>query len=109
MEQPPCIYVRKHQTLHRVDYGTIRYINAEGNYCYLILEDRRKYAVKISLRQLVTQLPQEQFVRIHKSYVINMDFVTKFDFKERQAHLDGESIPIGRTYVQDIMTRILVV
>ncbi|MEM1216409.1 MAG: LytTR family DNA-binding domain-containing protein [Bacteroidota bacterium] len=109
MEQPPCIYVRKHQTLHRVNYSNISYINAEGNYCYLILDDQRKHAVKISLRQLVAQLPPEQFIRIHKSYVINLDFVTKFDFKARQAYLGTECIPIGRTYVQNIMDRILVV
>jgi DNA-binding LytR/AlgR family response regulator len=108
-QHPGFIFVRKQQTLHRVNLSEIRYVNAEGNYCYLMVADDKKFAIKISLRQLQKELPEDQFVRIHKSYLVNVSLITHLKMKERQAYLNEEVIPIGRTYMSDLTERLQIV
>lgn len=101
-------FVRKQQTLQRVNCYDLRYIHADGNYCFLISEHKKKYAVKISLRQLLYRLPAS-FIRIHKSYVVNLDYLEKLDLKERHAYIDGQALPIGRTYLSELTQQLSIV
>jgi len=103
------VFVRKQQTLHRVNLSDIRYVNAEGNYCYLMVTGDKKFAIKISLRQLLKQLPETRFTRVHKSYVVNIGFITHVKMKERQVFLGEEIIPIGRTYIGDLTDRLQII
>lgn len=102
------LFVRKQHTLHRVLFNQICYIQAEGNYCYLRLIDGKKYASKISLRQLLLKLPEETFVRIHKSYVVNLDYLEKIDTKERQVYLADETLPVGRTFISGLTEHMII-
>ncbi|PSR13754.1 MAG: hypothetical protein DA408_02650 [Bacteroidetes bacterium] len=101
-------FVRKNHTLHRVNLSDILYINAEGNYCYLIVSNGRKHALKISLRQLLLKLPEDVFIRIHKSYIVNINYLLKLDMKERNAYIQEEVLPIGRTYSNGLTDRLTV-
>lgn len=102
------LFVRKHHMLHRVHFKHISYIQAEGNYCYLKLLDGKKYASKISLRQLLAKLPEASFVRIHKSFVVNLQSLDKIDTKERLVYIADESLPIGRTFISGLTERMLI-
>ncbi len=103
-------FVRKQHTLHRVNCSDLQYVHADGNYCYLVTHDQKKFAVKISLRQLLTRLPEEGFARIHKSYVVNLDYLGKLDLKERKAYMGADlALPIGRTFMSDLTHRLSIV
>ena len=106
--QDSFLFVRKQHTLHRIQFKDICYIQAEGNYCYLRVLDGKKYASKISLRQLLTRLPEALFIRIHKSYVVNVHFLDKIDTKERQVFIGEEVLPIGRTFISGFTDRMLI-
>lgn len=102
------LFVRKQHTLHRVKFTNICYIQAEGNYCYIKLLDGKKYASKISLRQLLAKLPESLFIRIHKSFVLNLTYLEKIDTKERQVYVSDEVLPIGRTFIAGLTERMLI-
>jgi DNA-binding LytR/AlgR family response regulator len=54
-----------------------------------------------TLTQLDALLPPETFVRIHDSYIVNLDAVEELSFLGNHTYsvrmLDGESLPVGRT------------
>ena len=103
-------FIRKQQTLHRVNCVDLQFVHADGNYCYLVTSQQKKFAVKISLRQLIGRLPEDGFARIHKSYVVNLDYLKKLDLKERKAYLgNGVVLPIGRTFLSDLTHRLRIV
>ncbi|WP_367391086.1 LytR/AlgR family response regulator transcription factor [Lewinella sp. LCG006] len=103
------IFIRKQNILHRIHYDEIRYIQAEGNYCYFITSKGGKYTSKISLKQLVLSLPDDQFVRIHKSYVLNFYHLLKIDTKERLAYVGEAALPVGRTFLNQLTDRVLII
>lgn len=105
---PTYLFIRKQHTLHRVEFKHICYIQAEGNYCYIKLLDGKKFASKISLRQLLTKLPDSHFARIHKSFVVNLTYLEKIDTKERQVTVAEETLPIGRTFISGLTERMLI-
>ena len=53
------------------------------------------------LARLVKALPAEKFMRIHRSYIINIDALSKIESFEKNSYratlLDGNIVPISRT------------
>ncbi|MEZ5039357.1 MAG: LytTR family DNA-binding domain-containing protein [Saprospiraceae bacterium] len=90
-------FIRTQNVLERVAIKDIRYIHADGNYCYLFTS-RKKYAIKLSLTRLMEKLPHDEFLRIHKSYIVQMNDILKVDLGGNLLVLQEASIPIGRAY-----------
>ena len=54
------------------------------------------------MKAFESELPKEQFLRIHKSYIINLDKVERFNSK--YVEIDGEKIPLSRNKKEEIIT-----
>jgi DNA-binding LytR/AlgR family response regulator len=80
----------------------IVYIQADGNYAMIHIKSNKTIARKISLNKLIPQLGQN-FIRVHKSFIINKDFIDEVDFISRKIKVRLISIPIGRTYLPKLI------
>lgn len=60
-----------------VDCASIDWLKADGNYTTIYLNDNSKLVSRVSLKDLEERLPEGQFVRIHKSYILNRQIITK--------------------------------
>lgn len=76
-----------------VPYEEILYIESEGNYITIVTEDR-KYTLRQSLSWCLQSLPDSQFKRIHRSYIINIDKVEKSN--ARSVSIRNKVIPVSR-------------
>ncbi|MEM9102222.1 MAG: LytTR family DNA-binding domain-containing protein, partial [Pseudomonadota bacterium] len=74
----------------------IRFFEAFGNYVKL-WESQKKTLINSTLKQLLVDLPKNQFTQIHKSYVVNNSKVKAFD-KQKVILIDGHQIKIGSTF-----------
>ena len=54
------------------------------------------------MKAFENELPKDHFLRIHKSYIINLDKVERFNSK--QVEIDGEKIPLSRNKKEEIIT-----
>ncbi|WP_299213347.1 LytTR family DNA-binding domain-containing protein [uncultured Aquimarina sp.] len=79
----------------RVNYNEILYIEGLSNYVKIHLPDK-DLVVYHKLADLETLLPCDQFVRIHKSYIVALDKITAYgsDYIE----IIDEQLSIGNTY-----------
>ena len=91
--------------LRRIHLSDVRFIEVEGKYSAIHVGER-KYNVKASLKDLLLKLPVEDFVRVSRNYVINIDRVTHIDTFQFVIKIDNDEIPISRTYKDDLMKRI---
>jgi two-component system LytT family response regulator len=62
-----------------VKVSQVQCLLAEGNYTFMCTADGKKDLVTRSLREWETVLPKRQFVRIHRSTLINVDHVEKIE------------------------------
>ena len=91
--------------LRRIHLNDVRFIEVEGKYSAIHVGER-KYNVKASLKDLLLKLPQEDFVRVSRNFVINIDRVTHIDTFQFVIKMDQDEIPISRTYKDELMKRI---
>jgi two-component system LytT family response regulator len=71
--------VKERGTDRRIRIEDILWINAYGNYVELHLSDQR-HLLRVTLQQLEEKLNPYQFIRIHRSIVVNKNYVTKVKY-----------------------------
>ncbi|MBD2703098.1 LytTR family transcriptional regulator [Spirosoma sp. BT702] len=87
-----------------ISVDDILYLQGEGNYTFLYTRDRKRYLVSKTLKEFEKLLDATLFLRIHKSYIVNLGYVQqRICPKSRQVHLaNGREIDISRRRVKDI-------
>ncbi|MEM6317559.1 MAG: LytTR family DNA-binding domain-containing protein [Bacteroidota bacterium] len=73
------------------------WIYAEGNYCTIVLEDAKEFAIKASLNRLKTQLDEEIFTQTHRNYLVNLNKIEYYDTKGL-VKIGKEELPVSRGY-----------
>lgn len=92
------IFVLKNKNnLIKVRISDIIFMKSEKNNTYIFTENTKKLSVG-NLKNWETRISNTSLIRIHKSYIVNMDYVIKraFDYVIMEGY--NEEIPIGRVY-----------
>ncbi len=85
----------------RVKPGEIRYVESMSEYVKIHIDGTdRPLLVLLSLKSLLEQLPAGAFMRIHRSYIIALDRLSKASKSEVTLD-DGTVLPIGEMYRQE--------
>ncbi len=99
VERPQRFLVRKLGRDFLVATADIEYAQAAGNYMNLHVRGH-EYPLRSTMAALEAQLDPARFVRIHRSYVLNLGFLVSIeplDSGEARAHLkDGSTLPCSR-------------
>lgn len=88
----------------QLNISDIEWVQAERDYMRLYLPGR-SYLVHQSMRSLESQLPDNLFVRVHRSTIVRRDFIAEVRRKGRKRFvtlLDGGQLPIGPRYADRI-------
>jgi DNA-binding LytR/AlgR family response regulator len=97
------LFIKKGNLLQRIAYDDIRYIEVDGKYSKVICHTE-KFVIQQSLKDLQAQLPQLQFCRVHRNYVVNVKEVTKINtFNNEIFFRDGESLFFSRRYIDEFL------
>ncbi|MBB4077596.1 DNA-binding LytR/AlgR family response regulator [Lewinella aquimaris] len=89
---------------HVVDTASIKYLEAEHVYLRLHLSDRPALVLRASLSELLSQLPETEFVQTHRSYVVNLKSVTRYT--KDSLHIGSDVIPISRGRRQEVLAKL---
>lgn len=65
--------------------------------------DQSDFESKLSLNMISSLLPKEEFIRIHNSYIIRLDKVTKIGSGLSHVKLGNKLIPVGEAYTQKLI------
>lgn len=82
----------------KVNYEDILYIEGLKNYVSVYTENQRIITYQ-ALHELVAELPQPPFYRVHKSYIISLNRIRLID--GNTVFINDQSIPIGETYKEE--------
>lgn len=94
------VFVKSERKYVKIFFKDIRYI--EGLKDYVIIHtDGRKIMTAMNVKTIDNQLPNEIFVRINKSYIVNVNAINEID--NDFVIIDKSEIPIGRTYKDDFI------
>ncbi|WP_075344517.1 LytR/AlgR family response regulator transcription factor [Tenacibaculum agarivorans] len=99
---PTSIFVKSDKKIVKINFDSINYIEAYGNYVKIFSESM--ILTQQTLSDFLEKLP-ENFIRIHKSYAINLD-----ELKSIEGNLvmisENEKLPIGKSYKKLLIDKI---
>jgi two-component system, LytTR family, response regulator len=102
-QAPPCerLLVPEGERLHLIDAGTVEWLEADDNYVHVHTATRR-YMLRRTLQDLLAQLGETRFVRIHRSTAVNIAAIGSLTplFKgDHDLHLrNGKVLRLSRRY-----------
>ncbi len=89
------IYLKVEKSLQKVFIKDIIFIESLKNYIKVKTTEKEIITHK-SITSMQETLPKEKFLRVHRSYIVNLDFIDSFS--PSKLSLKGIEIPIGRKY-----------
>ncbi|NRD18885.1 response regulator transcription factor [Winogradskyella eckloniae] len=90
-----------------LDVDDIVYIESDGNYSTLFLQNQKKIVVTKKLKEVDAILPEHYFFRIHNSYIINLNKIKAFIKNEGYVIMDSDQkIPVARQRKSDFLEKL---
>ena len=97
------IFIRESGWLKKILTKDIEWIKAEGSYTHIYVKGKQ-YTLRNTVKEVVQKLPEKQFARIHKSYIVNMKKVDALS--STAVKIDETEIPVGRNFYQALLKNI---
>jgi len=91
--------------IKRTDLNTIVYCKAEGNYTRIYTKNRN-FVISQVLKTVESALPKDLFLRIHKSYLINLNYVTGIKQENIVVLEPNIELPIARRRKSKILVEL---
>jgi DNA-binding LytR/AlgR family response regulator len=92
-DEEDFIFVKSNLKKRKVFLNELRYIEALGDYVKMVTE-HDALVVLSTMKAFEALLPSDRFLRIHKSYIVNLDKVERYNSKVIE--LDKEQLPLSR-------------
>ncbi len=89
--------------------NAILYCEADSNYCKIVCLDGKKIVLSKTLKYIEELLPASLFQRIHKSYLVNLNYVIRFNkTNELVVELtNGETLPVSVRKKEEFINAII--
>jgi len=99
----PFFFIKSNQKIEKISIDDILYIEALSNHV-IIYTKQKKYVAYMSFKGIESRLPQNQFLKIHKSYIVSINAINAIDNDE--VILENKTLPISKTYKSLLSERI---
>jgi Response regulator of the LytR/AlgR family len=97
------LFVKSEYKLIRILLSEIKYIESANEYIQIHLVNDQPVTTLIRLKAMEEQLPKDKFMRVHRSFIVNLDKVKVID-RNRIVFDQKVYIPIGEQYKESFQT-----
>jgi DNA-binding LytR/AlgR family response regulator len=97
------IFIKNKKRLEKISLKDILWVEAYDIYA-MIKTVQGKYLLSHSLKAVEEKFPSSKFIRVHRSYLINIDKIEAIE--ENDAIIFNTPIPIGKTYRDGLMKKL---
>ncbi|WP_294232980.1 LytTR family DNA-binding domain-containing protein [uncultured Chryseobacterium sp.] len=97
-------FVKSSGQQHRINFKDILYVESIRDYINIKTAEQ-EYIVLDTLKSMEQQLPGMSFIRIHKSFIVNLHQINNVAGK-KVTLISGNEIPVGESYRMNLLTKI---
>jgi len=92
--------IRADRKFYKINFSDIKYI--EGQKAYVTFHTNKKRITALaSLKELEEALPEQQFIRIHKSYIVAISEIQSLE--GNLIEVDDVKLPVGKSHKEDVL------
>jgi len=95
----PFIYVKDGEYNVELTTEKINYIESEGNYL-LFYTDEKVYKTRSTIKNIMNELSESNFIQTHRAYVVNKTKIEKFTNKS--LIIGNANIPVSENYLDNL-------
>jgi len=95
------MFVRADRRMLKIDFDQIHYIESYSDYLKIHLKNET-IITRQTISAIEAKLPREAFLRIHRSYIVSMQYISSFTNEEIILNAN-QSLPISRSYKKDVL------
>ena len=96
-------YININKRLIKIDIQSIFLVQAKGDYIYLKTENKN-YTVHSTLKKIEEKLPDHMFLKIHRSFIININKI--IDIEDNSVLIEKDVVPVSRSNRPELMKRL---
>ncbi len=97
------LFIKKDSQLIRINSKEIVYVEALADYV-TIHTTSGKYTILATMKSMESRLPENDFARIHRSYIIRLDRIKVID--DAIVFVEDKSLPISRTHRENLFNKL---
>ena len=97
---PDSLFVKSEYKMIRIFLSEIKYIESSNEYIHIHLENEDPVTTLIRLKVMEEQLPGDKFMRVHRSFIVNLDKVKVIE-RNRIIFDKNVYIPVGDQYKEN--------
>jgi DNA-binding LytR/AlgR family response regulator len=100
----PFIYIRADYSLLKIDIAEIIYIEGLNDYLRIHLRNKKPVVARMTLKALYEKLPANDFLRVHRSYIVSLISILKIASKMVHIKVNDQVVPlqIGKSYEEEV-------
>jgi DNA-binding LytR/AlgR family response regulator len=99
------LFVKVDSLLLKLDLETVLWIEAFGDYIKINTAEK-SYTVYATLKKVEEKLDPAKFIRVHRSYIVNIARITNID--PNNLEINKKIIPISGTYREELLSKITI-
>lgn len=100
-ETDDFLIIKSERRFHRINFSDIRYIEGLKDYV-VIYTTSQKLITAMNLKNIHQKMPQNIFLRVSKSYIVNTNYVESFD--HHSIFIGGYEISLGEVYKKEFFS-----
>lgn len=101
------VAVKSGQKIHVIMVPDIIYIQSDGDYVQIVT-DQSRYLKEETMKHFEANLPRSQFVRVHRSFIVNVEKILRIELYEKQNQMltlkNGDQIRASVTGYRELRT-----
>ena len=94
------MFVRDGYVFRKIFFNELLYLESDANYIIRHLKSQKKVMVRSTLNDFTEQIDQNIFIRVHRSYSVNINMID--DIFPAEISIAGIKIPIGRSFREEL-------
>ncbi|WP_223601614.1 LytTR family DNA-binding domain-containing protein [Chryseobacterium sp. GVT01B] len=96
------LFIKAERRFYKISFSDIKFI--EGLKDYVVIHTKQqKLITAMNLKTIHQKISGETFIRVSKSYVVNMNYIDSFD--NHNIYIEDSEIPLGEVYRAEFFTR----
>ncbi len=94
------IEITEGKKVHRLEPEQVFFLEADHVYTRVVMADR-EILMRKSLNDIIELLPSKQFLRVHRSFIVNLKHIKQVSISHIK--VNDQKIPIGKTFRKDVL------
>jgi DNA-binding LytR/AlgR family response regulator len=99
------LFIKTDNKLQKVDIEDILFVEVVDKYCE-VQTHKEKYLVRMTLKEIEERLPASDFVQIHRSTIVNANFIDNIDLKDNFLTLNERQFEISKRFRPNLLNRL---